>query len=245
MKSKVVVSLVVFLMFGCASSGHKEFYTQVAPVKYPPNEKVLVFEYQNVNLREIYDLLFSDLLIVGRSDFNGPYEPPSDALSYAKSIGADIFLASSQFLNTRTSFINLSTPTSSTTYLSGYSGSGSFYGTATTYGTRTQAVPIAVDRYDQAGLFLRNINNIVPLWEKTNEHYKKTEPSELDGAWHNQNYAIDIYRSGQQLGAFILKSSEVQGNVWREGQLKFVYSTRQESGFICSAIERPCLPSSA
>ena len=121
MKHKFIVSLVAFLMFGCASSGHKEFYTQVTPVKYPPNAGVMVFEYQNVNLKEVYELLFSDFLIIGHSSFNGPYEPPAEALAYAESIGADIFLASSQFLNTRSVWRNISTPTSSTTYLSGYS----------------------------------------------------------------------------------------------------------------------------
>jgi hypothetical protein len=230
MKHKFIVSLVAFLMFGCASSGHKEFYTQVTPVKYPPNAGVMVFEYQNVNLKEVYELLFSDFLIIGHSSFNGPYEPPAEALAYAESIGADIFLASSQFLNTRTSFINLATPTSSTTYLNGYSGSGSFHGTATTYGTRMQTVPIVVHRYDQAGIFLRNVNNILPLWEKTTTSYIKTELSELDGTWHNENYTLDVYRSGQQIGGFILKSSEVRGIAWHEGQIKFLYNFETGSG---------------
>ena len=206
MKRIFAAALVVFLTQGCGTSGHKEFYTQVAPSKYPPTEKVLVFEYVDVNLKEIYDLLFSDFLVIGRSDFNGPYEPPLESMSYAKSIGANVLLSTSQFLNTQTSFINLSTPTSSTTYVNGYSGSGSFYGTATTYGTRTRAIPITVDRYDQAGLFLRNVNNVVPLWERTNAQYEKTNQSELEGVWFNEKYNL----FGTNHSGFILK--EVCGN---------------------------------
>lgn len=146
MKRALMVNFVALLVQGCSSLGHKEFYTQVAPMKYPPTEKTMVFEYANVNLKEIYDLLFSDFLIIGRSSFNGPYENPDRSVIYAKSIGADVFLSTSQLKETRTSFMNLSTPTSSTTYIAGNSGTGSFYGTPTTYGTRTTTVPITVNR---------------------------------------------------------------------------------------------------
>jgi hypothetical protein len=227
MKRAFIAILAALLIQGCATIGHKEFYAQVAPTKYPPTEKLMVFKYANVNLKEIYDLLFSDFLVIGRSGFNGPYEDPSQSVSFAKSIGANIFLSTAQFQETRTSFMNLSTPTSSTTYLSGYSGSGSFYGTATTYGTKTTTIPIAVNRYDQDGLFLRNVNNVVPLWERTDAQYKKTEPSEFEGIWFNENYRLNVYRSGQQLVGFIAGSPKEQQD-WNAGQLKFIYGV--ESG---------------
>jgi hypothetical protein len=222
MKRTLVAVLAILLIQGCATSGHKKFYSQVAPTKYPPTGRVLVFEYANVSLKEVYDLLFSDFLVIGRSGFNGPYENPSQAVSYAKSIGANVFLSTSQFQETRTSFMNLSAPTSSTTYLSGYSGSGPFYGTATTYGTRTTTIPIAVNRYDQDGLFLRNINNVIPLWERTDAQYKKTESSELEGVWFSENYRLNIYRSGQQIVGFVVSAPKERQD-WRQGQLKFIY----------------------
>lgn len=222
MKRMCILILAVLLMQGCATVGHKEFYDQVAPTKYPPTEKVMVFEYSNVDLKEIYDLLFSDFLVIGRSGFNGPYEDPTESITFAKSIGTDVFLSASQFKETKTSFVNLSRPTSSTTYVSGYSGTGSFYGAATTYGTRTITIPISVNRYDQYGLYLRNVNSVVPLWERTEGQYSRTEPSDIEGVWFNENYKLHLYRSGQQYVAFISVDPEEQ-EAWRQGQLKFIY----------------------
>lgn len=222
---KKIIYLFVFLMLsGCASLGYKKFYTQVAPVKYTPTEKVIIFEYENVDLKEIYDLLFSDFLVIGKSSFNGPYQNPRKAVSYAQSIGADILLASSQFQETRTSFINQSTPTSSTTYMkvSGYSGVGSFYGTATTFGTQTTTIPVRVDRYDQDGLYLKNVNSVVSLWERTEDQYKKTGNSDLEGVWFNEEYKLNLYRSGQQLVAFIYGEPKARTS-WGNGQLKLIY----------------------
>lgn len=238
MKRALIVTFAVLLVQGCASLGHKEFFTQVAPIKYPPTEKTMVFEYANVNLKEIYDLLFSDFLVIGRSSFNGAYENPTQSVSYAKLIGTDVFLSTSQFKEARTSFMNLSTPTSSTTYMSGYSGTGSFYGTATTYGTRTTTVPITVNRYDQDGLFLRNVNNVVPLWERTEVQYKKTEPSDLEGVWFNENYKLNLYRSGQQLVAFIA-SEPKDRTIWGKGQLKFIYGVDSGVGIYLMGDKTP------
>lgn len=227
MKRTLIATFVVLMIQGCATLGHEEFYTQVAPTKYPETSKTMVFEYANVDLKEIYDLLFSDFLVIGRSSFNGPYEDPTQSVRYAKSIGADVFISTSQFKETRTSFLNLSTPTSSTTYLSGYSGTGSFYGTATTYGTETAIVPIAVNRYNQEGLFLRNVNNVVSLWERIEAQYKKTEPSDAEGVWFNESYKLNLYRSGQQIVAFIV-SVPREPKEWVRDQLKFIYGI--ESG---------------
>jgi hypothetical protein len=238
MKRAIMFIFVALLVQGCASLGHKEFYTQAAPMKYPPTEKAMVFEYANINLKEIYDLLFSDFLIIGRSGFNGPYENPNLSVSYAKSIGADVFISTSQFKEARTSFMNLSTPTSSTTHISGYSGTGSFYGTATTYGIQTSTVPITVNRYDQNGLFLRNVNGVVPLWDRTEAQYKKTEQSNLEGIWFNENYKINLYRSGQQLVAFIAGEPKDRHS-WGKGQLKFIYGVDSGVGIYLMGDKTP------
>lgn len=242
MKHMLISTLVIFLIQGCATIGHKKFYTQVAPTKYPSTEKVLVFEYADVNLKDVYDLLFSDFLIIGRSGFTGPYQTALQSASFARSIGADIFLSTSQFRETRTSFINRSTPTSNTTFVSGYSGSDAFYGTATTYGTRITTIPITINRYDQEGLFLRNVNNVNPLWERTDAQYKKTGSSELDGIWFDENYKINVYRSGQQIVAFIdtfVMNTREQRIDWKQGQLKFVYGIDSGVGVYLMSNKKP------
>lgn len=226
MKTLLAIFLAV-LLSGCAQLGHREFYDQVAPSKYPPTSKVMIFEYSNVDLGETYELLFSDYLIIGKSGFNGPYENPDKARSYAKSIGADILITSSQFKETRTSFMNLSTPTTSTTYISGYSGSGSVYGTATTYGTQTTTIPVRVNRYDQDGIYLKNVKNANPLWERTRSQYKSTGTNDLSGIWENEIYEIEVIQSGDQMVAFI--SAVLDGDKsWSKDQLKMVFG--KESG---------------
>lgn len=237
MKRALIAVFTAIAIQGCVGLGHKEFYTQVAPTKYPPPEKVMVFEYENVNLKEVYELLFPDFLVIGRSGFNGPYQDPKRSAPYAQSIGTDVFLSTSQFKEARTSFINSSTPTTNTTFISGYSGAGSFYGTATTYGTRTTTVPVTVNRYDQDGLFLRNINKVVPLWERTEAQYKKTEFSDLEGTWSNENYKLNLYRSGQQLVAFIANEPKVEE--WAKGQLKFIYGVDSGVGVYLMSDKTP------
>jgi hypothetical protein len=222
MKRAFIVIFAVLLLQGCMGMGHKDFYAQVAPMKYPPPEKTLVFEYANVDLREIYDLLFSDFLIIGRSEFSGPYEDPTWSTAFANSIGAHVFLSSSQFKETRTSFVTQSIPTSTTTTISGYSGKGSFYGTATTFGAQTTTIPIRIDRYDQEGLYLRNINHVIALWERTDVQYTKTGPNDLEGVWFNEQLRLKLYRSGDQLVAFIAEEPKDR-TTWSKGQLKFIY----------------------
>lgn len=203
MKNTIVILFMALALFGCSTIGYKKFYNQVAPTKYPTTSQVMLFGYRNVDLNEIYELLFSDYLIIGKSAFNGPYVKPARSIPYAKSIGADILITTSQFKETRTSFLNLSIPTVNTTYFSGYSGNGSVYGVATTYGTKTTTVPIKVDRYDQHGIYLKNIDAVTPLWERTKIQYDKTDKHELSGIWENENYKIEMFRSGDQIVGFI------------------------------------------
>jgi len=236
-KFLLILATALFLS-GCTTLGHKTFYSQVAPMKYPQTSNVMIFEYSNVELGEIYDLLFSDYLVIGKSSFNGPYEPPAQSKSYAKSIGSDVFITTSQFKETKTSFMNLSTPTTSTTYISGYNGSGSVYGTATTYGTQTTTVPITVNRYDQEGMYLKNVNGINPLWERTRSQYQATGSNSLSGIWKNENYEIEIIQSGEQMAAFIRAVLDGDKS-WSKEQLKMVFGTESGVGIYLMGNKTP------
>jgi len=227
MKKLLLLTIAIIALSGCETIGHQKYYSQVAPKKYPPTENVMIFTYENVELKEIYEMLFSDYLIIGKSGFNGPYENPDQSENYAKSIGADVFITSSQFKETRTSFYNSTIPTKTTTYIDGYSGRDSFYGTATTYGTETTTIPIQVNRYTQDGIYLKNVNNINPLWERTKDQYKQTADNELNGIWKNENYQIEIFQSGNQMVGFINAASRDR-QLWSKGQLKMIFGN--ESG---------------
>ncbi len=236
----LLLSVTIITLSGCATTlGYQAFYRQVAPEKYTPAENVRIFEYSNADMNELYDLLFSDLLIVGESSFNGPYEDPGSSVSYARSIGADTLIASTQFAETRTSFMPLLTPTMSTTTISGYSGTGSFYGTATSYGTTMTSVPITINRYDQHGMYLKNVNSSnIPLWERNKQDYKKTANNRYDGLWYNENYDVELFLSGSQIVGFI-------GNVkkdlpdWKPGQLKMIFNPETGTGIYLMGNKTP------
>lgn len=227
---KIFLSFVAIFLTGCVASGYKQFYVQAAPTKYPETNKVMIFEYSNVDINEIYELFYSDFLPIGKSIFNGPYQNPIRALEFAKSIGADVLITSSQFKETRTSFETSSIPTTNTTYISGYTGSGSVYGTATTYGTRTATSSVSVDRYKQGGLYLKNINNSVPLWERKRSDYKETDTSDLSGLWHNENYELRVIQSGKQMVAFISSAPKEKG-LWQLDDIKMIFSPETGAGF--------------
>lgn len=240
MQRVLAMVFAALLVQGCVGIGHQEFYSQVAPTKFPPTQKTMLFTYPNTDLKDIYHLLFSDFLIIGKSSFNGPYQDPQRAIPFANSIGADVFITSAQFKETRTSYVPLTLPTSQTTYISGYSGAGSFYGTATSYGTTTTMTKTSVDRYDQNGFYLKNVNHVVPLWERVDSQYKRTEPSDLDGTWFNEDYKINIYRSGDQIVAFVAeKPKNTEKASWGAGQLKFLYGINSGVGIYLSGNKTP------
>lgn len=233
--------LTIFLgvaLAGCNTIGHKQFYQQVAPKKFDATEDVKVFTYNNVDLSEIYELIFSDYIIVGKSAFNGPVQDAELSVPFAKSIGADIILASFQFAETRTSFMNLSTPTTSTTYINGYNGSGSVYGTATTYGTSTTTIPIRVNRYDQDAIFLHRISDNKTLWERTAKDYDVTGQNKLSGTWENENYRVRLVESGDQMVAFIDEVLDGDKS-WSKAELKMLFGVQSGVGIYLMGNKTP------
>ncbi len=238
---KLLILLILASLTGCAALQHQESYKQSAPTKYPKTAKVMVFEYRNTNIQELYNLLYSDFLIIGKSEFTGAYEDPRSSVEFAKSIGTDVFVTTSQFKETQMSFVPMITPTSSTSYISGNMASGPFFGTANTYGTRTTMVPVYVDRYIQNGLYLKNVNHVTPLWEKRRSDYKETEANALSGIWYNENFDLKIYKSGTQMVAFF-ESSPRSGKIKELGQIddiKMLFNPETGAGIYIMADRTP------
>lgn len=235
---KFLILLILASISGCAALEHQQTYKQSAPTKYPATAKVMVFEYRNVSIHEIYDLLYSDFLIIGRSEFVGPYEDPKSSIEFAKSLGADVFVSTSQFKETRTSFMPTITPTSSTSYISGNSVAGPFYGTSNNYGTRTTMIPVYIDRYDQNGLYLKNINHVSPLWERNHSDYKETEANSLSGIWYNENFDLKIYKSGTQMVAVFDSAPKGKENGHLD-DLKMLFNPETGAGVYLMADRTP------
>lgn len=233
--------LLVFLSFciqGCATVGHKEFYSQSAPSKYPPTQSVRVFQYGNLDINDIYKLLFSDHLVIGKSAFNGPYEDAEQAKEFAKSIGADILITSAQLKETRTSIMPLTLPSTSTTQVSGYGSGGFFSGTATTYGTQTSYVPIRVDRYHQEGLFLKDVSKVGGWWTYTQDKFVRGQPTQYDGNWASDAYALDLQGADGKVFAFAVSAAKDRGE-WSKGQLKFVFDLDSKKGIYLMGNKTP------
>jgi hypothetical protein len=238
-----VVSLAV-LLGGCAGTAAKKipkyepatknnpflrYYSQVAPTKYPPPPETFLFKYQNVSLDEIYDLLFSDYLIVGRSRFIGA-DKGWGASGFANSLGADAVIISIQRRDTRINFITKSRPASDTTNSSGHSGAGPWYGSATSFETSHTTVPVQFNRYSFEAIYLRNVNNIVPLWKRVRDNYKKTGTSDFDGEWENSDLRLKVFLSGTQIVAFLSKPVEDRSVTWEVGDLRFLIGVDSGTG---------------
>ena len=140
-----------------------------------------------------------------------------------------MLLATAQSGETRTTFIETSTPTVETTQTTGYVGGVPFSGTTTSYGTSTKTVPITVTRFDQEGYFLRNVGDVEPLWEHVRSDYARTAPSDLDGIWYSDNYELELFRSGKNIVAFI-NSPPSDRPDWRSGDLKFIFDAGLRTG---------------
>jgi hypothetical protein len=228
--------IFAFIFQGCAPLGHKTFYHQQSPSTYPETNNVLVFEYQNIDIDQIQKILFDDYLIIGKSSFVGPYEEARNASSFAQSIGTDILITNTQFKETKTSVVPLTMPTTTTTFVN--TGASAF--TMTSYGTQTIAMPITVRRYNQQGIFLKNINHIVPVWEKTKKDYAEGNVSQLDGVWENDRYILNISQSKDNIVAFIsLNKNTDRSNFWKKDDLKFIFGVYSGKGIYLMGDKTP------
>ncbi|BCK87303.1 hypothetical protein MIZ01_1075 [Sideroxyarcus emersonii] len=239
---RLIAILMLASLAACATLQHQESYRQAAPARYPPTTNVLLFEYRNVNIRDIYELLYSDFLIIGRSEFNGAYEDPRASVGFAKSIGADVFVTTSQFRGRQTSFVPAIAPTNSTSYVSGFSGNAPFYGTSYSYGTTTTMIPVQYNRYEQSGLYLKNVNHVVPLWERKSADYKETAANALSGIWYNEDFDLKIYQSGAQMVAFFDTAPRNGGKIRESGtvdELKMIFNPQTGAGVYLMADRAP------
>jgi hypothetical protein len=243
LKKKLVfltlVLSVLFFVSGCIEGPFGEFYEQISPTTYPPTQKLLVFQYKDVDLNDIYKFMFKDYLVIGRVGFEGKYYDPECAIGFGKSIGADVLLCTFQYIGTKTSTITEEIPTTETTYLNGSSSDGTHYsGTATTHGTKTATKTIITDRYKQFGVFLKNIKNVIPPWEQTIKDYEKTASNELEGVWFNNSYKLNLFQSYEQIVGFLYEDSPKNTN-WKAGDLKLIFNASTGEGIYLMANRKP------
>jgi hypothetical protein len=194
--------LVLFLFVAGCANNYEKFFARSAPNTYPATSDVLVFKYDRSGLREAYEGLFYDWVVIGKSSFIGPLESESNLKAFGCSVGADIVLVSSSFSETRDVSVPIITPTYSSTSYSGTVSGKSFSGTASSHGTQTDFIPISVNRYSQRAIFLKNISDKKPLWQLTEDDFKREGVSEFDGTWSNAEETITVFTSANNVLGF-------------------------------------------
>ncbi|MCH9050749.1 MAG: hypothetical protein IIA72_06665 [Proteobacteria bacterium] len=232
------------------TASYDEFYTHQSPVTYPPSDKVIYVD-ANPGADKAYEFLFDDFLVVGRLDFNGPWEGEGPYVAYGRKVGADIVLASTEFESDRQVQGSYSVPTTNTTYLSVYGSYGSYYsGTATTYGTTSVPYSYNVRRYDHTVIFLKKVKpDTKAPWEYTKSNFpNKAKESQYSGTWKNDNYVLEIVSYGEQVIGFIREAgSEAQSSLvklnpnlsWSADDLKFRFDAETGLGFYLMASKSP------
>ncbi|MBQ7159963.1 MAG: hypothetical protein IJS09_11165 [Treponema sp.] len=218
--TKLSLFFCMFMFLSCASSSYKDFYTSSAPMEFEATENVYIFDYGTANIDEVYQLLFSDFFIIGKSGFLGPMEDPADAEDFAKELGADVFISCQKFYETYNYTYTTSTPTTSTTSV--YDSKGKYIGSTTTRGYEETLNTASVNRYNQDGYFLKNVNHVKPIFEKTKADFDcSTAPKTYAGIWKDDTYTVEILKSGDNIVGFVTTS---KNDNWNDGDLKFIFS---------------------
>lgn len=199
---KIFTCIALLYLFGC--SGYSQYYMQISNETYPKTDILTIYEYSNIKVDNLYKLLFKGYTVIGKSSFYGEYSYPSGATSFAKSIGADILLASHWRRGTSRGVIPQAYTHVNTTNYVGSMGGVPFSGTRTTTGMATNYIPYEVEIYDQEGLFLRNKGDAEPFWKTIPSALTKNEITEIDGAWRNNVYEIEVFGSGKYIAAKII-----------------------------------------
>lgn len=240
---KFAINLALISCIGCTSA-HKKYYTQRSPSKFPKTATAKLFTYKNIDLKNVYEKHFSDYLIVGISDFWGPYQKDSKALIQAKNVGADIVLTNYSYRGSQTSNIPMNLPSTSTSFHNGtvnsfdsYSASRyTFSGTTTTLGTQTINIPVTTHSYEQQAYYLKNVHSIKPAWTYTIDDFK------IDGAISqtvsSDNYCLKEYVIGRETIAFVERASG-KINTFRPGDLKYRYDNNTGKGILLYGDKSP------
>lgn len=234
---RLLSMLISASLIGCGQpgqTGYVEYYNQIAPSTPPKTKEVKIFSYKNADIKNLYSDFFQNFLVIGRTAFTGPLSDPKKASDFAKSVGSDVLVTNSKFKETRTSQTTTTMPTVSTTHFS-----GGLSGTATTYGTKTKTEPLSVDRYTQSALYLSNVNDVIPLWERKKEYYKDTGSHKYEGVWSNENYQLKIFSSGEGLASYILDVRSDNRHDWEKNDIKFLFNKEAGVGIYLMGDKRP------
>jgi hypothetical protein len=158
--------LLIGLM-GC-TSGYEEFYSDESKgvsshIKPESTEPLRLMKASGDWKFDTYRMYEDGYVRIGSASFNGAIAAESALRAQAEKVGADVVIVSSDFTNSVTSAIPITTTNTVTTYHSGTANAygsggsvfGSYAGSSTSYVPNTTYVPLTISRYDQAAVFFR------------------------------------------------------------------------------------------
>jgi hypothetical protein len=251
MLAKSLILVAAAFLSGCVNvASYDQFYTHQAPTTHKPTKEI-VYVDGDPDADKTHQLLFGAFLVVGRLDFNGPWEGEEPYIAYGKKVGADIVIASTEFDRERQVQGSYSMPTTNTTYLSGYGSYGSYYsGTATTYGSTNVPYSYTVKRYDHSAVFLKRVvPDAKAPWEYTKSEFESyTEESDYNGLWKNDNYLIEVLSSKDDVVGLVVEAGDQpQASLkeknpilkWVSGDLKFRFDQSSNLGLYLMASKSP------
>lgn len=169
MKRLAMCALV--LLTGC-SNGYQQFYrpnpgidaATIAAHRAGPAPATPLVDHIGSFSPQVYSAYGSNgYFPIGYSDFtSGRVPSASAAITQGKAVEADLVVViDPKYLGSQSSVIPITTPNNSTSYTSGTAtaygsgGSATAYGSAvtTTYGTKTDYVPITIQRFEYGALY--------------------------------------------------------------------------------------------
>lgn len=169
MKLAVIFTGIVIAISGC-TSGYEQFYNDesaggAGKIGYTATESLQIFSSSGDWGQDGIRMFENGYTRIGSASFNGSLEGDEGLKKQALKVGADAVIVSSEFTDSVTRSIPITTTQAVTTYHSGnanvYSSGGSAYGSysgnSTTYIPSTTYVPVTQRRYDQTAVFFRKL----------------------------------------------------------------------------------------
>jgi hypothetical protein len=161
MRLAVIFAGIVISISGCAS-GYEQFYADESAgwegsFNSPTTEPLKIFAGSGDWGQDVHRMYENGYGRIGSAAFNGSLEGNEGLKKQALKVGANAVIVSSDFTDSVTSSIPITTTQAVTTYHSGSVNSGNFSATSTTYVPTTTHVPVTQRNYDQTAVFFREL----------------------------------------------------------------------------------------
>ena len=110
-----------------------------------------------------------------------------------------------------------------------------------THDKYTRTTSSGVKRYELRGIFLKNVKNIKPIFEKTNVDFPKKGVSQYDGIWRDLEYKVEIYNSDEYVVGINKNIINKESQKWKPNQVKFIITriTGQTNGIYFMGNHQP------